>query len=606
MLKKVLCLFAIFLLFAELSFAADYCFGGDGADLSQSAPPGQALLAKADKSSKKKKKGKEPVEEEEIVGEVTAISVEKDRGGAGYFSGINKNVLALVENGSAESLIQAYNALKKANVDYIDNERVLVFIIAEILKIVWPTQIQSITIEEPEVTMKNVYTGAIESAKNGIYDTSTGNKDFLGMVLPSMVLCGVISNSDYYELAEANLNQALALKPKSVLANYLLALLYSKTNRSDAAVEKLRLAAQESKAFEILFCLANNLNALGRYDESRSVTDSLIIMYPSSIDLLKLLARNSYDIADYASAERYALLVLQQNPADLEMLLFRAKVYVATGEYLKATSLLDVYAKTNTTSKDYLLLRSRVQKEWNKNSQQAIATIEKALSIYPEDKSVILAAAELAGDSGATIGGKSGAQLANQVLAKEPQNQQALSFLIQTLVVEEKWSESYAASKRLMALPNPGSAAIAAHARICLALGYNNEAWDTASSLYNRLPNDEKAIQVYVECMVRTGRGAQASRFINTSINSASSSMKSFLYYQRSFLAGGEAAQLSDLRSAVIANPRNSDALFRMYGIYLSKQDYRKAQYYLRQVIALNPNNQNYLKLNSDLDKLIR
>ena len=178
--------------------------------------------------------------------------------------------------------------------------------------------------------------------------------------------------------------------------------------------------------------------------------------------------------------------------------------------------------------------------------------------------------------------------------------------MIKTLVVEGKWAEAYAASKKIMAAQNPGVEAIATHARVCLSLGYNAEAWDTASALYARLPNDEKAIQVYVECMVRTGRGAQASRFINTSINGASSSMKSFLYYQRSFLAGGEAAQLSDLRSAVIANPRNSDALFRMYGIYLSKQDYRKAQYYLRQVIALNPNNQNYLKLNAELDKLIR
>ncbi|MBQ3835912.1 MAG: hypothetical protein II814_02175, partial [Treponema sp.] len=451
-----------------------------------------------------------------------------------------------------------------------------------------------------------VYTGAIESAKNGIYDTSTGNKDFLGMVLPSLVLCGVISNSDYYAEAESCLNQALALRPKSVLANYLLALLYSKTSRDSEAVEKLRLAAQESKAFEIMFALARSLNVLGRYEESKSVTDSLVVLYPSSIELLKLLARNSYDIADYSSAERYAVLVLQQNPSDLEMVLFRAKIFVTTGEYLKATSLLDVYSKTNSTAKDYLLLRARVQKEWNKNSPLAISTVEKALSLYPDDKSVILAAAELAGESGSAIGGKNGAQLANQVLASDPNNLQALSFLIKTLVFEEKWAEAYAASKKVMAAQNPGVEAIATHARVCLSLGYNSEAWDTASALYARLPNDEKAIQVYVECMVRTGRGAQASRFINTSINSASSSMKSFYYYQRSFLAGGEAAQLSDLRSAVIANPRNSDALFRMYGIYFAKQDWRKAQYYLRQVIALNPNNQNYLKLNSDLDKLLR
>lgn len=598
MLKKVLCLLLIFLFFAAALFSADYYVGGSSAE--------SLLVAKSSKKPSKKKSKKEEPPEEEIVGEVTAISVEKGRGDSGYFAGINKGFLELVENGSAESLAQAYNGLKKANVDYLDNERVLVFIISQILKIVWPSQVQSISIDEPEVTMKNVYTGAIESAKNGIYDTSTGNKDFLGMVLPSLVLCGVISNSDYYAEAESCLNQALALRPKSVLANYLLALLYSKTSRDSEAVEKLRLAAQESKAFEIMFALARSLNVLGRYEESKSVTDSLVVLYPSSIELLKLLARNSYDIADYSSAERYAVLVLQQNPSDLEMVLFRAKIFVTTGEYLKATSLLDVYSKTNSTAKDYLLLRARVQKEWNKNSPLAISTVEKALSLYPDDKSVILAAAELAGESGSAIGGKNGAQLANQVLASEPNNLQALSFLIKTLVFEGKWAEAYAASKKVMAAQNPGVEAIATHARVCLSLGYNSEAWDTASALYARLPNDEKAIQVYVECMVRTGRGAQASRFINTSINSASSSMKSFYYYQRSFLAGGEAAQLSDLRSAVIANPRNSDALFRMYGIYFAKQDWRKAQYYLRQVIALNPNNQNYLKLNSDLDKLLR
>ena len=157
-----------------------------------------------------------------------------------------------------------------------------------------------------------------------------------------------------------------------------------------------------------------------------------------------------------------------------------------------------------------------------------------------------------------------------------------------------------------MARPSPSIDAICAHTRICLALGYYAEAWDKAAALYNKSSNNEKAIQLYVESMVRTGRAAQASRYINGALGSASSSMKSFLLYQRSFLAADEASQLSDLRSAVIANPRNSDALFRMYRIYYAKQDYRKAQYYLRQVIALNPNKQQYLKLNSELDKLIR
>ncbi len=97
MLKKVLCLLSIFLFAADSFFSADY-YAGDLAE-------GAVLLAKATKKPSKKKSKKVEEPEEEIVGEVTAISVDKDRGGSGYFSGINKNILELVDNGSAEALL---------------------------------------------------------------------------------------------------------------------------------------------------------------------------------------------------------------------------------------------------------------------------------------------------------------------------------------------------------------------------------------------------------------------------------------------------------------------------------------------------------------------
>lgn len=610
MSKKLLCLLTALFSLLCAAFSADYYFSGETQDRIYLAKTSKKTEKKSDKKADKKsksKKGQEPLAEDEIVGEVTAINVDRGRGEpAGYFSGISKSVLELVQKGSPESLLSAYEGLKKASVDYKENERVLVFIIVETLNIVWPSQTQGLNLDAPAVPDRNIYTGAIEAAKNGIYDTSTGNNDFLANALPSLVLRSPVTNKDYYPEAESHLKTALSFAPKSVLANYLLALLYSKSNRNLESVDLLKVAAQESKAFEIHYLLATCLNALGRYEESKSVTDNLIVLYPSSIDLLKLLSRNAYSSGDYNTAERYALMALQQNPSDLEMVLFRAKIFVATGEYLKATSLLDVYAKSNTSARDYLLLRARVQKEWNKNTTLAVSTIEKALSLYPNDLEALLAAAELAGESGITIGKRSGAELAGQVLAVEPDNQQALSFLIQTLAQEGKWSEAYASSKKIMAGPAPSIDSICAHTRICLALGYYAEAWEKASALYGKSPNNEKAVQLYVESMVRTGKAAQASRYINGAINGASSSMKSFFLYQRSFLASDEPTQLSDLRSAVIANPRNSDALFRMYKIYFSKQDYRKAQYYLRQVIALNPNKQQYLKLNADLDKLIR
>lgn len=600
MKKKALCLFTACFLIAFAQTRNLFA-------LEEIVPIGNydgnsTLLAKAAKTKEKKSKRKDEEPEVQKDAPITKIVVESEKKGS-YFSGIPDKILSLAEDGSPEALQELLAKIRKSSVEYEENERVLIFIAFEIMKVVWASQ--NFQGESPQVPSRNAYVGAVESARNGIYDTSTGNSDFLLCVLPSLVLCSSSIRSDYYAKSESDLREALSFKKDSTLANYLLGLLYMKSGRVEDALSNFRLAAEKSNAFEINFNLAAVLNDLGRYEESQSITDRLIVAEPSNLGLLKLLAQISYNRADFSSAERYAMLVLTQNPSDLEMVLFRAKVFVKTGEYLKAASLLDVYAKSNLNSKEYFLLRSRVQKEWNKNISAAISTIEKAISLYPDDSEVLLYAAELAGDGERSVGGRSSEELSQQVLKADSENPLALSFLIKNFIDSEKWSDAYNSSKSLMA-KDSSNETIGTHVRICLALGYGDEAWNNASALYEKNPSDEVAIQTYVDAMVRTGRTALASRFINTALGGASNSMKSFLYYQRSFLANGESARLSDLRSAVMANPRNSDALFRMYEIYFEKQDYRKAQYYLRQVIALNPNNANYLRLNSDLDKLIK
>ena len=89
-------------------------------------------------------------------------------------------------------------------------------------------------------------------------------------------------------------------------------------------------------------------------------------------------------------------------------------------------------------------------------------------------------------------------------------------------------------------------------------------------------------------------------------MNGSSAKIKSYLFYRRSFLQLTEEKQLADLRSSLISNPRNSDALFRLYEVYYGKKDYKKAQYYLRQVVAINPNDSSVKKLNEALTKLMQ
>ena len=63
---------------------------------------------------------------------------------------------------------------------------------------------------------------------------------------------------------------------------------------------------------------------------------------------------------------------------------------------------------------------------------------------------------------------------------------------------------------------------------------------------------------------------------------------------------------LADLRSSLTHNSRNSDTLFRLYEIYFERKDYNFAQYYLKQVVAIKPNDTSARQLNEALTQLIK
>ncbi|MCR5612364.1 tetratricopeptide repeat protein [Treponema sp.] len=573
-----------------------------------------AKKAKEDKKAKKnsskkddKKSAQNPDESEVVVDpDATVIKVEKkDRN---YFSTIDSTVLADIEIGSPQSIRRAILKIKKATIDYPENERVLYNIASSIMSMVWSSERELDSV--PPSVPRNNYLAIIESAKNGIYEEDAGANDFFEIVLPSLVLTTNTTRIGYYDLAEKALAEGLKKRPDSVLCNYLTGLLYKKRGNFEKAVSFFDKATESNAVvYEVLYEKANCLIQLRRYEQVANILDKLMIQFPSDINVLKLYANTALLMNDYVKAEQYASLVLQQNPSDLEFVLFRAKIFVETGEYLKASSLLDVYGRTYPENRVYLLLRSKIQKEWNKNLSAAVATIEKALSLYPNDADVILYAARLASETKHPINGKSGGELAAIILNSDPQNTQAIQVSVQSLYNEEKYSEAYTLSKRLMSMGSGlvSDSSIFTHIKVCLALRYNDEAWRYVSSLYEKDSSDPEIIQFYIEVMVATGRTAQASRLINSLLNaSPSSSMKSFLYYERSFLSNVDTTQLADLRSSLIANPRNSDALFRMYQIYYNRKDYRKAQYYLKQVVSLNPNDERYIRLNSELDRLVK
>lgn len=571
------------------------------------------LSSPAFSASKKKKKSKQSenvqteapvVQSEETSVDDTSYSIKLPSAKRDFFYKIDPAVLTGVQNGSPDSLREAMSLMRKNSIEFDESEKVLAAVSAEIMKLVWPSE--KITWDIPLVTEENPYTGAISSVKQGVFDSSTGNIDFLTTLLPALVIMNNNSDISILEPCEKALQSALQLQNDSVLANYLMAKLYERKRGFENAEKYIAQAyAASPRTTEINLAYSRILRSNGKLAEASQILNS-IDNTSNDIAVLKQNAYISFDAGEYDSAEMYVARVLQQTPNDLEFLLFRAKILVEKKDYIHAVSLLDVYARQDSSSIDYLVLRARVQLDWSKNTAAASETVEKALQMYPDNVDALMFAARISSETDSPVAGKYADELAARVLEKKPGNQEAMTYALDGLIQRENWKEAYTASRNLISSGNVGPAIVEKYVKVCLKLGKNSEAYEYAKTRYEANPSDELLLESYILAYSMVGNRDAVLKYIDSLMTSASSKVKSNLYYRRSYLQLTEEKALADLRSSLISNPRNSDALFRLYELYYAKQDYRKAQYYLRQVVAINPNDSSFKKLNEALTKLIQ
>lgn len=561
-----------------------------------STPSSSAGSGKDNASSKQESEG-----EEEIV---TNIPL-PNNSYRSYFYSIDQKILGYVENGSPDSLQQASSLIYKNSKGTLsDKEIVLMNICQQIMQTAWSSR--KVTWEVPLSQTDNPYSRILQSAANGIYDSTTERTDFLTTLLPSMVVFSRAEVLSYYSKAKKDLTTALAMRPDSVLANYLMSVLeINKGNTETAATYLTKAEKGASSCVELKAVEAAIQYNMGNYARALSQGELLLASSPQNSLLLKICATAALKTGNVDKAENYVLRVLQNEPENTNFTLYRADILMSKNDYIKASSLLDAVAKTDSTSKLYLIERTRLLREWNKNNSAASQTIAQALQKYPEDVDVLLCAASVASDSSSPVAGKSAMELANKVLAKLPDNIQAQQIIISEHYKAGRYQEAYQMCSKLIKEDNVSKETFFAYIDICIALKNNSQAMDTASKLYSAYPEDEDVLRSYINMLVATGKREQAQKLINTKLETSSGKMKSFLYYQRSLLATGEDEIFADLRASLTANPRNKDALYRFYRIYYNKQDWRRAQYYLKQVVAIDPRNSEFLAQNAELDALL-
>ncbi|HZK20110.1 MAG TPA: hypothetical protein VFC68_05225 [Treponemataceae bacterium] len=528
-------------------------------------------------------------------------------GSGGYFYFSNKEILYNAMLGTPESLKKTISLLYRSNQNYTDTEKVIIAICTGIIKQAWPES--TVTWDVPDNMPETIYLDTLYSAAAGMYEPVEPNNDFFSQILPSFALFTNAPVHLFADNAELALKQALELQPNSVIAKYLLGLLYIKTNRSEEGllfVEDVIKVVPESSMLQSFFIQA--LINRGRVEEAYTKALKLLEKAPSKVSYLKICADTAYLISDYENADMYVSKVLQQEPGNTEYLMLRAKILFELEEYLKVSSMLDVFARINSKTRDYLLLRAHLQIRWSKNNAAASATLEEALGFFPDDIQVLLLSAELATTTSQTISNKTALELAQKVLASEPLNERALLVVVTEYIKQKDWENGYTSSKNVLSLQTKNIKAHLLHIEICLALGHITEARQLINGLY-ALPNSAFTQEEHdslhkweIRILCLEMKKTEARKYINKYLPDASSNLKSILLYERSCLAPTDAIKLADLRASLTSNPRNADSLYALYLYYFDRLDYRKARYYLRQVIALHPTDVELLEKNTELD----
>ena len=519
-----------------------------------------------------------------------------------YFEFSDSTIMENAEIGSPLSIKNVISKIRKADGKYTEEEKVLLAVLHTVSSVVWPSE--NINFPILEDLPENVYTGIIDYVKKGIFDTNAGKSDFYTIVLPTVILC-TSSQTSFYEDAKENLLQALEKREDSVLVHYLLGILYKKLGDLDNAFYHFEKAYNlDSSCFEINFEYAKALYEKKEYQRAFDLAITLNNLGDQNLSLLELCAKSALAVNQLDVAESYVGKLLQKDPENAENILLRAEILFKKGEYLRVSSLLDAYSKTDKTSLKYLLLRSQLQNIWNRNTTAAIATISEALTLYPDNFDVLLCAAELIADSGSKINGKSALDLIELLKEKDGNNPKLLEIEVKEYIRQKNWEKAYEIALDLIFLESSEATKLN-YVSICIELGKAEEAFSIAKQLYEINPANEDIQLAYIKSLIANNKNNDALSIIASSLESASSKMKSALYYQRSRLENSEDKKLSSLRSSLTANPRNEEALFALYELYFNKNDYRKAQYYLKQVIALNPSNQELLEINANLENYL-
>lgn len=509
-----------------------------------------------------------------------------------------------MEIASPESIRRAVKRVYVDSQGFSTEKQLQLTLAARLMRLVYPLEIVDWNV--PSYQHNDPYLDALVQVEKGIYPQKLGINTFFDAVIPAIILTRGINVKEYADALKKRLFAAKNFNSASVLPPYLLGLLYEQLRRLSDAEDSYRIAWEQDKScypagmrFAYLALLSNNI------ETSYKIAEKLYDRYPNATAVQLLLAETYLEKGNLEKAEEIISAVIKKNNDLGRAFFLRVRLHIEKKEYLAANALLDEFAKQNKVDKDYLLLRSRILVEWSKNIAGAKQCLEKAEALYSEDSAVILACANFCFETKNIVNEKNANNFIDTLLKQNPRNILAIRLLVKEDIAEKRWKSAFERVQYLYD-NNPSEEDIVLYARVCAGMNNWEAAVNTAQAAYTTAQNkpSDEIITLYLQALYGAKKYGQLRKVINRHLADARSALKSVLIYYQSLLESNDEERLALLRSSLLADPRSSLTLFALYEWHFRHKDYRKAYYYLQQVIALDPYNKTYLQLAEKLERL--
>jgi predicted Zn-dependent protease len=523
--------------------------------------------------------------------------------------GLADEIRGLTETGVLSSLLRALDLIRGRDLGSSEFGRVMNAVNVALIRKIYSDTTAALPI--PDLPQTHTYARILREAERGNYTPPPSNStDYLEYVLPFLAVFPETgdrdSSGERLRSALPDLQKAESLNNSSVLAPYFQGLVYEKTGRLDDANAAYGRAYNISReCYPAVLGLARVLNLSGQPQESLRMLSDLVIRYPDNMAVKRQLAIAYYQNRDWSRAEPAIAEILQRNSRDGEFILMRAHIMVEQGLFLQAQAPLDLYSSMNPNNLLYLFLRARVQAEGYRNRDAALNYLRSILRNTPGDEEISVYAARLLLESARPEDQAEGRELLRRLLAAGTPSAQVAALGLQDAIYRENWREAQGYLARLLEERRSSQDLLNAYT-VERGLGNNARALSYARELYERDSSSEEGIAAYISALIDTGRQEEAGRMIESRLSGApGGTTKSRYYYLRSRIRTGEESVMNDLRSSLFEDPRNLSALIAMFEIYHRRRDERRAVYYLKQALALAPNNPQLRRYETEYSSLL-